>query len=74
MPNQRNSNPHLDWCHECGKYFIYVKGRDECPVCHSPITHARCCRCGKEWPIVTRKPKQCPRCKNSRWDQKRADQ
>ena len=69
MPNQKNPNPHLDWCHECGKYFQYRQGRDECPNCGAAITHARCCRCGNEWALVTRRPKQCPKCKNTRWYQ-----
>lgn len=69
MPNQKNPNPPLDWCHECGKYFQYRADRDTCPTCGSPVTHARCCRCGNEWILVTRRPKQCPKCKNPRWAQ-----
>lgn len=71
MPKPKNPNPPLDWCQRCGKYFPYRKGRDKCPVCDTPVTMARCCRCGYEWTFVTRRPKMCPKCKNVRWMQMR---
>ena len=69
MPNRKNPNPPLDWCQECGKYFYYSPDRDTCPVCGTKVTYARCCRCGNVWAPLTRRPKQCPKCKNSRWYQ-----